>query len=58
MKAVTVNDTAYDAETVRAHRDLIIQLRDEALRQNDFEWSIILSCTVGLLFEMAKLLEE
>lgn len=48
------NDTDFDVEAIREHRKLIIALRDKALVQNDFEWAVILSITVGLLAALAE----
>lgn len=53
-----INDTHYGPKEVLEHRELIIQLRDEALKQNDFQWSVTLSITVALLHRLAVELEE
>lgn len=54
---VRVAGIDYDADMIREHRNLIIELRDEALRQDDFEWAVNLSNTVALLAEFANLIE-
>lgn len=51
---IHLNDTDYTPELIREHREQIIQLRDSALKNNHFEWAIILSVTIGLLEELAK----
>lgn len=53
-RSITIGDQPFDGEAVLKHRELIIELRDEALRQQDATWSIILSMTAGLLYELAK----
>lgn len=58
MKTVLVNDTVYDAEGVRKHREHIIDLRNSALDNANFDWAVILSITIGLLHELSKTLEE
>lgn len=54
MKQLLINDTLYGPEEVLAHRLILIQSRDEALRHNDFESSIFLSITVALLSHLAE----
>lgn len=51
-----VNDTKFGAQEVLEHRLRIIALRDEALRQDDFEWAVTLSVTIGLLNVLADAL--
>lgn len=58
MKRPVINDTTFGPEEVMEHRKLIIELRDGALKQNDFQWAVILSVTVGLLNAFATLLKE
>lgn len=57
MKQVEINDTLYGPEEVHEHRELIIQLRDNALKQGNMEWALILSITVALLQVLQSELE-
>lgn len=54
---VRVAGIDYDADMIREHRNLVIELRDEALRQGDMTWAVNLSHTVALLAEFADLIE-
>lgn len=54
VKQVLINDTLYGPEEVDDHREQIIELRDHALKNNQFEWAIILSITVALLATLSS----
>lgn len=51
IKAAGVDYSKFDS---LALRDEVITLRDEALRQNDFEWSVKLSYVIAWMFVMIK----
>ncbi len=51
-----VGGQLYDNETLTEHREQIIHLRDNALLQGDFQWSVILSHTVGILAKMIEMM--
>lgn len=53
MKQVEINDTLYGPEEVLDHRERLIELRNHALKQNSFEWAVLLSVTIGLLQVLA-----
>lgn len=55
---IRVNDTDYDASRIRDNRAHIIWLRDVALKDNDFDWAVVLSVTVGLLDALAEIVEK
>lgn len=55
---IHLNDTDFTPARIREHRELVIKIRDQALKDNNFEWAVILSITIGLLFELAKKEEE
>lgn len=52
MKSFELNDTRWDAEAVREHRESIIELRDAALEAGAMDWALILSVTIGLLHHL------
>lgn len=58
MEPFMLNDTEWTADEVEKHRELIIELRDSALKHNNFTWSVVLSITVGLLHHLAEELKK
>jgi hypothetical protein len=54
MKPFTFNDTTWDTSAVLEHRLRLIELRDEALKVQEWEITLLLSITIGLLHELAK----
>ncbi len=55
---ILINDTEYTPEKIREHKNYIIELREAAIKQHEFDWSLILSVTIGLLNELAKRVEK
>jgi hypothetical protein len=46
---ITFADMTLAPEDVASLRQSIIELRDEALKQNDFQWAVTLSHVVAVL---------
>lgn len=40
-------ETPTEVDSISSLRDQIIELRDEALKQGDFKWTVILSHTIA-----------
>jgi hypothetical protein len=55
LKPFEVAGQLYDGEAIDSLRENIIILRDSALKNDDMQWAVILSHTVGVL---AKVKEE
>ena len=55
---IVINDTIYDADKIRENRELIILLRNAAIEDNKFDWVLALTVTIGLLNELAEIVED
>jgi hypothetical protein len=58
MKAKVLDGMIYDKEFCNQNRQAVIELRDEALKQADFEYAVILSRTVAILADYMDRLES
>lgn len=57
MKLQTV-DHNYTKEEVIAMRETVIELRDGALKQNEFGWAVNLSHVIAVLALVIEVIEE
>lgn len=55
---IRIGDQTFTVDDVKKHRDTIIELRDGALAQNDFGWSVILSHNIALLANLIDRMEK
>lgn len=57
-RTIQFDGMTFGSEEVKSLREEVIHIRDEALRQNAFKESIILSHTVALMYHLAEILQE
>ena len=49
VKPFEAGGELYDVETLRAHRDIMIQLRNKAIETGQMEWAVMLSHNVAIM---------
>ena len=58
MSQITFDGMTFGPDEIRSNRQKIIELRDTALKKNDFDYAVVLSHTVALLEVLAKQIAE
>lgn len=51
---IRIGDVDFDSSAIEDNRNEVIKLRDEALKQGDFHYAVVLSYTIALLAELLK----
>lgn len=51
---IYLDDMKFGKAEILANREHVIALRDSALKEDQFDWAVILSHTVGLLHHLAE----
>lgn len=58
MLQIKTADHIYSKEEVQDLRESLIAIRNEALKQNDFNWAVALSHCVAVMSCVVKAMEE
>lgn len=53
---IVVGDMTFTLDDVKANREFLIELRNEALKQSDFGSAVSLSHTIAMMAELVKYL--